>query len=166
MPRQIVPTVDRFMKFVSQEPNSGCWLWTGNAHVTHHYGMFQIQRRKSAYAHRVAYELFVGEIPSGLCVCHRCDVRTCVNPDHLFVATRQGNMTDMANKGRGTKSNRGLPYGVNLLAHSEGQTKRYVAQVVMFGVLNYLGLFHTPEQAGEVAMQFKQKHLPKTEEMQ
>jgi hypothetical protein len=51
-------------------------------------------------AHRLSYLLFVGEIPDGMCVCHRCDVRNCIRPDHLFLGTNGENSKDRHSKGR------------------------------------------------------------------
>lgn len=92
------PLIDRFMDSVMPEPMSGCWLWLGGCTsvgygAISHGGVQQL-------AHRVAFELFRGCIPSGMVVCHKCDTRACANPDHLFVGTQQDNINDMKAKGR------------------------------------------------------------------
>ena len=87
--------LNRFMAKVSPEPNTGCWLWT--AHVSRDgYGRFGIGR-VAHEAHRVAYKLFKGEIPSDLCVNHMCKVRSCVNPSHLRLLTLIENIKDQIN---------------------------------------------------------------------
>lgn len=74
-----------------------CWFWNG---YTSKKGYGRFYFHKQYIAHRVSYELFKGPIPNGLLVCHKCDIRNCVNPDHLFLGTNQDNMTDMVKKGR------------------------------------------------------------------
>lgn len=75
-----------------------CWLWTANKDKDG-YGKFYLGG--GCRAPRAAYKLFKGEIPKGLCVLHSCDVRECVNPDHLWLGTNTDNMRDKIRKGRG-----------------------------------------------------------------
>ena len=93
--------VQRFEAKYMPEPMSGCWLWTGSV-VGSGYGSFSRGRRGegNATAHRVSYELRHGPIPQGLYVLHKCDVKTCVNPDHLYLGTAQNNSSDMVARGR------------------------------------------------------------------
>ncbi len=99
--RALDATISRRQKLESKlefDPNGGCWLWNAGQ-VTFGYGAFTWKRR-SKLAHRIAYEEFVGPIPDGMFVCHKCDVPQCCNPAHLFLGTQQDNMTDMGLKGR------------------------------------------------------------------
>lgn len=89
-----------FNKKIMPVSESGCWLWLGVLHKTG-YGIYN-----GKSVHRFAYVLYKGEIPNGLFVCHSCDVRSCLNPDHLFLGTNQDNMNDMKRKGR-APNNRG-----------------------------------------------------------
>lgn len=82
-----------------------CWLWM-KARDTGGYGVAGVmgERNRIERVHRWSYEFFVGPVPDGLNVLHRCDVRNCLNPDHLFVGTHGMNSVDMATKGRGMAS--------------------------------------------------------------
>lgn len=97
---------ERFMEKVSPEPNTGCWLWSLGTD-NKGYGRFGSGSLKTMrFAHRLSYELFVGPIPDGMFICHKCDVRSCVNPDHLFVGTHKDNMADRDKKNRQARGSR------------------------------------------------------------
>lgn len=91
------PAAERF--WVKVQKSADCWLWTASLDRTG-YGVFALSAGHFARAHRYAYELLVGPIPDGLFLCHRCDVRTCVNPAHMFIGTAKDNTDDMHRKGR------------------------------------------------------------------
>lgn len=84
-----------------QPQANGCTLWTGPV-GNHGYGHFNVDKVRHT-THRAAYTTFIGPIPAGMMVCHRCDVKICVNPDHLFLGTGFDNMADCARKGRNAR---------------------------------------------------------------
>lgn len=86
-----------------KNPKTGCWEWCGSKR--NGYGRLIVGSRtngtrKSVSAHRASYEHFVGKIPVGMEVCHKCDNPCCINPNHLFLGTRQENIDDRESKGR------------------------------------------------------------------
>ncbi len=122
---------------------SGCWRWQ-KTHSRNGYGRFALGGGRCAGAHRVSYAAFVGPIPDGMLVCHRCDVRDCVNPGHLFLGTHSDNLLDASRKNRVSRTHQpkgsanpqaklieaDIPVIRGLL--SDGVSKRRIASI--FGV--------------------------------
>lgn len=78
--------------------NNDCWEWK-RSYTNCGYGKIA-HEKKHLLAHRVSYEIHKGEISKGLLVCHSCDNKKCVNPDHLWLGTQKDNIQDAKQKGR------------------------------------------------------------------
>lgn len=119
-----MPFIDRLMEKITIS-DSGCWEWNA-ARFGNGYGAFRFHG-KNIHAHRASWILKYGEIPSGLFVCHKCDNRKCVNPDHLFLGSNQDNLNDMKSKGR---SGRGIKNAMH--RYSEEVIRRVKEMKVQF----------------------------------
>lgn len=84
--------------------DSGCWLWTKSLDLGGYGKCGTTNAAREQFfvsAHRLSWETFVGPIPEGMNVLHKCDVRNCINPDHLFLGSQKNNIEDMFRKNRG-----------------------------------------------------------------
>ncbi len=90
---------NRFYSNIIINQNNSCLEWMGTL-KNNGYGQFKKLNKKWFHAHRLSYELFIGQIPEDICVLHKCDNRKCVNPEHLWLGTKKDNTQDMIKKNR------------------------------------------------------------------
>lgn len=123
MPTKPMNPTDRLFRAVFTTTKGACWEWALSKDRVG-YGRLKVQEGSRSLfrhtsAHRYAYEIWVGPIPDGACVLHRCDNRACINPEHLFLGTQQDNMRDMHAKGRGPRGYRRKPNDAALRASTK-----------------------------------------------
>lgn len=92
--------VEAYLSRVIKSSDDKCWDWNSNKNI-HDFGYAVIPFKKERLkAHRFSYEYYIGPIPKGKFVCHKCDNPRCTNPKHLFLGTNLENIQDCIDKGR------------------------------------------------------------------
>jgi hypothetical protein len=118
MPLHDTPSLRaRFWKHVDRTDT--CWLWAG-ARRPDGYGQFSVASGKSFLVHRLIWEWTHGSIAAGMQVCHACDVRHCVRPDHLFLGSNAENQFDRYLKGRDKHTDTSPPVDIGNRRYGEG----------------------------------------------
>jgi len=127
--------LERFHTKYIIDPITGCWNWTGYISPSG-YG-----RHSGKEAHRHAYRTLKGPIPEDCYVCHTCDNKICVNPDHLFIGTPQDNNRDCVEKGRRPKhqqrTNRRLTEADREFIHNYPKNYGYKAELARILGVSY-----------------------------
>ena len=145
------------------EKTDGCWLWRGHMQTRkdgNPYGMIVLRddagKCRTIFPHRLAYEITYGPIPAGQLVCHRCDNRACVRPEHLFLGTTTDNMRDAKAKGRTARGER-MPHAITTAATVKLIRERYAAGARQAALAREFGL--GPMHVGQIVRREIWKHV-------
>lgn len=97
-PRLTIEALQAKIKSNIRPDSDGCWIWQ-KSFGSHGYGNIGTGGNRVEAAHRVALEVFKGQIPNGLLALHECGNRKCCNPEHLYAGTREQNVADSKRHG-------------------------------------------------------------------
>jgi len=78
---------------------TGCWLWFSRRTNTHRPYAHTVVDGRVECAHRLSWWIHNGEIPCGGLVLHKCDVKACINPAHLYIGNKSDNSKDSFARG-------------------------------------------------------------------
>lgn len=122
-------TPEHFWSMVSIKDEKSCWEWMA-CKSKKGYGSIHWTAIGEDKAHRVAYILAIGNIPSDMCVLHKCDNRSCCNPNHLYAGTNAQNVIDKISRGRqpcliGERNGRAILSSENILEIREMRRSGY-----------------------------------------
>ena len=117
------PDIERFWSKVNIKSDEEWWNWKAFKNKQG-YGRFGHSASKCVNAHRMSWVIKNGQIPDKMFVCHRCDNPSCVNPNHLFLGTRQDNINDMMIKKRGRHFGEYGFYGVRYEERYDGNNRK------------------------------------------
>lgn len=107
MPKRILSIEDRFWSKVNIGSSDECWLWQKHV-INSGYGLYSISHEVHILAHRMAWMITNGEIPSGYEVSHKCANRLCVNPEHLYLSSHAQNLNEVRLRKIRNKSKDGI----------------------------------------------------------
>jgi hypothetical protein len=102
--RITIKSDDDMFRWIEAEVNKRedeCWIWENDFYPNGYGKIFY--NKKGWSAHRLVYTLVNGEIPKGLVVRHKCDIKNCCNPEHLEIGTYLDNILDQYKDGKGRK---------------------------------------------------------------
>ena len=121
MARPRIPIAQKLEQYSIKIPESGCWIWIGSIN-NHGYGRLTFGADRVIGAHRASYEHKYGDIPDHMFALHHCDVKCCVNPDHIFLGTQQENMADKVCKNRQAN---GVKHGMSKLTEEQAREAKF-----------------------------------------